>query len=67
MLTSVPSLSTTIWLPSVWMWLLSGKSRIVRVGSQVRPPSVERANSVSPENGEAGLAGFWICRRSQTA
>ncbi len=63
----MPFPSTTIWFPSVWIPLLSGKSRIVRVGSQVRPLSVDRANSVSPEKGEFSLAGFWICRRSHTA
>src|SRR5919109_3804910 len=49
------------------MRLLSGTSRIVRVGSHVRPPSLERANSVSPEKGEVGLVMSWICNRSHTA
>ncbi len=46
--TTVPSASTSIWLPIVW--LCEPGSAIMRAGSQLAPPSVVRANQIGPRN-----------------
>ena len=69
--TSVPSGSTSIWLPIVWFIALG--SKMGRAVSQLWPLSVLRANHVGPwkltDRSNAVALECWLgeTRRSQTA